>query len=66
MRPAIKISRSADGSFRACCPSLPGCTVCARSRQEAEKKINQAVVGYLASLNVALPRELARLADLSW
>ena len=58
----IKISRRADNGFRACCPALPGCAVYGRSWTEASDKIQEAVRGYLAGLDTALPRELSRLA----
>lgn len=59
----IKIARTSDGAFRAWCPALPGCVVRAQSHGEAQRMVNQAISGYLASLNVALPRELTRLAS---
>ncbi len=65
MKLVVKISREVGGAYRASCPALPGCVVWGQSREEAKTKINQAIEGYLASLNVALPRELARLADVS-
>ena len=57
------ISRSPLGYYRACCPALPGCVVLGISRQEAADKLHQAVLAYVAHLETALPRELARLAD---
>jgi len=64
MKLAIRIARTSDGQFRAACPALPGCVVWGQTYQEAEEKINKAVCGYLASMNVALPRELGKLANL--
>jgi predicted RNase H-like HicB family nuclease len=60
---AIHIVKKTESEYRAWCPSLPGCSVCAQSREEARGKIEQAVRGYLASLEVALPRELGRLLE---
>ncbi|MCK4276625.1 MAG: type II toxin-antitoxin system HicB family antitoxin [Phycisphaerae bacterium] len=58
MKLLIRISRQTDRIYRACCPALPGCIVYGRSKAEAMSKINDAVGGYLGSLDVALPREL--------
>jgi len=63
MRLVAQISQKAHGSFRACCPALPGCVVYARSRSEAKAKIQEAVCGYIASLDVALPCEISKLVS---
>ena len=60
MKLAIRITQERNGTYRACCPSLPGCRVCGETREGAHAKINAAVQGYLASLDVCLPRELGR------
>ena len=66
MKLAIRITQERNGTYRACCPSLPGCCVCGETRKDAHSKINVAVQGYLASLDVCLPRELSRaLAPIS-
>ena len=62
MKLVIRITQTASESFRACCPALPGCIVYGRTRNETKKRIREAVGGYLASLDVALPRELSQLA----
>ena len=61
----VRVAGLLDGTYRAWCPALPGCTVYSRSRQEAGARIQQAVRGYLAHLDVALPRELARYTRLA-
>ena len=63
MNLAIHIVKRAESAYRAWCPSLPGCSVCGQSLEEARGKIHEAVRGYLASLEVALPRELGRLLE---
>ena len=63
MRLVIRIAKQASGAFRAWCPALPGCAVFADSREEAQVRIRVAVQGYLASLDVALPRELDRMLE---
>ena len=63
MRLVIRIVGQTGGAFKAWCPALPGCAVFAGSREEAQVRIRAAVEGYLASLNVALPRELGRILE---
>jgi predicted RNase H-like HicB family nuclease len=65
MNLVIRISQTSRCEYRACCPALPGCVVWGRTRQEAEDRIRQAVLGYLSSLDVAMPRELASLLHVS-
>jgi predicted RNase H-like HicB family nuclease len=60
MRLAIRITQEPNGIYRACCPSLPGCCVCGESKEDVHSRINMAMQGYLASLDVCLPRELSR------
>ena len=62
MQLAIEIKGRLNGTYQACCPALPGCKVLGLSREDAESKIAQAIEGYLASLDVALPpREIGRM-----
>ena len=58
MKLVIRLSRVSEAAYVAWCPALPGCSVRANSRDEAHHRIRDAVTGYLASLDVALPREL--------
>ena len=60
MRLVTRIVRQPNGGYRAWCPALPGCVVMAASRAEAEAQIARAIEGYIASMDVALPRELGR------
>ena len=62
MKLGIKIVRQVD-SYEAWCPALPGCRVTAASREQACERIQSAVRGYLASLDVALPRELRTMLN---
>ena len=61
---AIKIKRQTDGNYQASCPSLPGCTVCGQTKADARSQLGVAVHGYLANLQVTLPRELATASGL--
>ena len=58
MRLAIKIKQQSNGTYWACCPSLPGCYVYGQTKEDTRSRIDLAVQGYLASLDVCLPREL--------
>ena len=44
------IEQDEDGIFVATVPALPGCISEGKTRQEALKNIEDAIVGYLASL----------------
>lgn len=57
---AIRIAQQSNRTYRAWCPSLPGCFVCGQTRKEAHSRIALAVQGYLTNLPVCLPRELGR------
>lgn len=63
MELAVKIIQRA-GSYEAWCPALPGCRIRAESQKQAHKQIRLAVEGYIASMNVALPRELAAMMQM--
>ena len=50
MRYRILIEQDEDGVFVAECPSLPGCVSQGKSRKEALSNIQDAIKGYLESL----------------
>ena len=58
MRMFVRVTHLGTGSYRATCPSLPGCLACDRSAEEAVHGIHRAICMYLASLDVALPDRL--------
>ena len=58
MRISVRISPTKDSKYRAACQSLPGCVITAESYEDAETKIQRAVEGYMASLNVVHPIRL--------
>ena len=60
MKLAIKIMEAPGTGYQAWCPALPGCSVFATSREQAWDRIQAAIAGYMASMDVALPRELTR------
>ena len=61
MKMEMRLAQDARGLYRAWCPCLPGCVSSGRTQEEARQKMEQAVRGYLASLDVALPEESAEL-----
>ena len=60
MKINIDILLEENGLYRASCPALPGCTTQGRTRAEAQETLQEALVGYLYSLDVAVPAELER------
>jgi len=58
MRFAIYIVQIKQNIYRACCPSLPGCSAVGASPAEAQQKMSEAIVWYLAGLNAAPPERL--------
>lgn len=57
MKLIVKVQQS-QGKFRAWCPALPGCRAHGESHDHARKQLEEAIRGYLASLNVAPPAML--------
>jgi len=58
MKIAVIIRVAAEGQYVAHCPSLPGCTVQASTKGTVERKMRDAVTGYLASMDVACPSDV--------
>ena len=58
MKIEVEIRTVSGAGYRAECPSLPGCTVFGRSPDEARERASRAILGYLASLDVAPPERL--------
>ncbi len=50
MKFRIHIEQDEDGMFVATCPSLPGCVSQGPTRDEAMKNIQEAIEGYVESL----------------
>lgn len=51
MKLAVRVVISERGGFVAMCPSLPGCTSCGNTREEARKKLDEAIRGYIAAMS---------------
>ena len=60
MKLYVRVSRSDRGGFTASCPSLPGCTSRGETREEACNKLDDAICGYIASINNFVPEHLKR------
>lgn len=58
MKFVISMVKESPERWHAWVPELPGCSVCGRSRLEISQKIDQAIRGYLSSLDVPIPSEL--------
>ena len=59
MRITVIIAMIHPGHWRSRCPSLPGCGAMGQSKQEALRNIDLAIRGYLASMDVPLPLDVA-------
>lgn len=58
MKFVVSMMQESPDRWRAWVPELPGCAARGRSQQEVGRKIDQAIRGYLASWDVAVPNEL--------
>jgi predicted RNase H-like HicB family nuclease len=60
MKIVIKMTKEVSGTYRAWVPSLPGCFARGQTHTEAWQKIEQAIRGYLSSMNVAIPDQIRK------
>ena len=58
MKLCIRIVENEDGGYTASCPSLPGCTSHGASRAEARERLDEAIRGYVAAVNIFVPENL--------
>ncbi len=58
MKFSVQILASAKGGYTAVCLSLPGCAARAETREQAKKKLEDAVKGYLAAVGNFVPENL--------
>ena len=63
MKITILMRARADGQYIAHCPSLPGCTASANTKESAQHKMREAVVGYLASMHAVVPANMILVED---
>ncbi len=57
MKIGIRIIRNGEG-YTATCPSLPGCKCRGKTKEEVQGKLDEAIKGYIASLDTCVPRDL--------
>jgi predicted RNase H-like HicB family nuclease len=65
MKITVEIVQLSAEEYRARCPALPGCVVSGQSHEEVMAKANQAIDGYLASLDAVFPWEIRLVAQVS-
>lgn len=58
MNLSIKVRQDECGHFVAWCPALPGCSARGNTSEQAITKLEQAVRGYLSSMDVVAPENL--------
>ena len=58
MKVCVTIQPVGEGGYKAFCPSLPGCICHADSFEEAKKKIDEAIIGYIASVSNFVPEHV--------
>ncbi len=58
MKLYIEVRRNDEGGFTAACPSLPGCVSSGLTVQQAKENLEEAIRGYLASMNNFIPAHL--------
>ena len=64
MKFVIYIEQMRQSIYRANCLSLPGCSVLGSSAAEAQQKISEAIVWYLAGLNAPPPESVELQVEL--
>jgi len=55
----IRIIAQDNGGYLAACLSLPGCSTRGKTREEARRNLDDAVLGYLASVGNFVPANLS-------
>jgi len=63
MRLCIRIRRDERGEFTAYCPSLPGCVSTAQTAEGAKEALQDAIRGYLASVNNFVPEQIQAVLE---
>ncbi len=58
MKLCLRIVENQPGQYKALCPSLPGCMSSGSTREEARRKLEEAIRGYIAAVNNFVPERL--------
>jgi len=65
MKLCVRIGKNVRGEYTASCPSLPGCTSRGQTEQQAKARLEEAIQGYLASLNNFVPEKIHEVVEYS-
>lgn len=63
MKLCVRIQKDVQGSFKASCPSLPGCVSSGQTEQQARDHLEEAIRGYLASVNNFVPERIHEVLE---
>ena len=63
MKLCIEVRRNEAGEFTATCLSLPGCVSSGRTAQQAKENLEEAIRGYLASVNNFIPAHIHEMLE---
>lgn len=58
MKLSIRIKRNGAGDYTAHCPSLPGCRSRGQTVEEAQRRLDEAIRGYIAAVSNFVPEKL--------
>lgn len=64
MKLCIKIRKHEQSGFVASCPSLPGCVMRGQTEEQAKERIEEAIRGYLASVNDFVPEQIQEVLEM--
>ena len=60
MKLCIVITPDKPRGYTAMCPSLPGCVSRGRTREEAKRRLDEAIRGYIAAVSNFVPENLVQ------
>lgn len=63
MKLCIKVRRNDAGEFIAVCLSLPGCVSSGQTARQARENLEEAIRGYLASVNNFVPTHIHEMLE---
>ncbi len=59
MKLAVRVAVSEKGGYMAMCPSLPGCVCWGNTHDEARKRLDEAIRGYIAAVSNRVLEDVA-------
>jgi antitoxin HicB len=63
MKLCVRVRQTERGRFMASCPSLPGCVSSGRTEAQARDNLQEAITGYLASVNEFVPARIQEVLE---